>query len=142
MLDLKNIFSNKISIVGAGKLGQAIAKGFLKSEKIPANQITLTRRNNKALSPFKKQGFIVSSDNCDAVSNTSVVIISVDPQGMKKLLEEIAPPSDYKRTYFNFHSYRSGYLRIKAEHSKWSSGVSHHAQCGNCDWRINDMYFL
>ena len=56
MLELKNIFSNKISIVGAGKLGQAIAKGFLKSEKIPANQITLTRRKRKALSPFKKQG--------------------------------------------------------------------------------------
>ena len=91
MLDLKNIFSNKISIIGAGKLGQAIAKGFLKSGKISANQITLTRRNRKVLSPFKKQGFIVSSDNCDAVSNTNVVIVSVDPQGMKKLLEEIAP---------------------------------------------------
>ena len=91
MLDLKNIFSNKISIIGAGKLGQAIAKGFLKSEKVSAKQITLTKRNRKALSPFKKQGFIVSSDNCDAVSNTNIVIVSVDPQGMKKLLEEIAP---------------------------------------------------
>ena len=43
MLNLKNIFSNKISIIGSGKLGQAIAKGFVKSEKIPANQIKTER---------------------------------------------------------------------------------------------------
>ena len=91
MLNIKNIFSNKISIIGAGNLGQAIAKGLVRSKNISTNQITLTRRNIKALAPFKKQGFIVSSDNYEAVANASVVIVSVNPQGMKKILKETAP---------------------------------------------------
>jgi len=86
MNDLKKL---KICILGGGNIGQAMAKGFVASGQILANQIIVTRRKSHLLEQLAKEGFITQVDNCDAVRKTNVLILAVQPQQLKKLLQEI-----------------------------------------------------
>jgi len=87
MNDLKEL---KICILGGGNIGQAMAKGFVASGKISAKQIILTRRKLHLLEPLAKQGFITQVDNCSAIRSADVLILAVQPQQLKKLLQEIS----------------------------------------------------
>jgi len=57
----------KIAIIGGGNLGTAIALGLIKSEFIPAQQITVTKRNTNTLVGLEAIGVKISTDNLDAV---------------------------------------------------------------------------
>ena len=57
----------KISIIGAGNLGQAIAKGLVKSGSYFSENITLTRRILSELSSFADHGFRVTDNNSSAI---------------------------------------------------------------------------
>ncbi len=76
-----------IAIIGCGNLGHAIANGLL--EKVPAHQITATRRNTSALQDLQEQGVQVTSDNARAVRNAQVIILALKPYNIGKVLEEI-----------------------------------------------------
>jgi len=91
MNDLKKL---KVCILGGGNIGQAMAKGFVASGQILANQIIITRRKIQLLEPLAKEGFITKVDNCDAIRNVHVVILAVQPQQLKKLLLEISQEID------------------------------------------------
>ena len=91
MNDLKKI---RICILGGGNIGQAIAKGFVASGQISANQILLTRRKLSLLEPLAKQGFITQVDNCSATRNAEIIILAVQPQQLKNLLTEISGEID------------------------------------------------
>ncbi len=88
---------NKISIIGAGNIGTSIASGLSKSEKFNTKDITLTRRRLELLEPFRKEGFIITSDNEEALEKSNIVIIAVEPQQLDDLLEEISPALDPKK---------------------------------------------
>lgn len=81
----------KISIIGGGNLGTAIAMGLIKSEFIAAQHITVTRRNTNALAGLQAIGVQVSSDNIAAVQNSDTVILAIKPFQIKEVLEQIAP---------------------------------------------------
>jgi pyrroline-5-carboxylate reductase len=86
MIDLKQL---RVCILGGGNIGQAMAKGFVASGQILSNQIIVTRRKSHLLEQLAKEGFITQVDNCDAVRNANVLILAVQPQQLKKLLQEI-----------------------------------------------------
>ena len=80
---------NNIAILGAGKIGQAIAKGMKLSGKFSSSQITLTRKNITMLGHMQKDGFNVTNDNLAAITSSQLIIISVGPQDIVSLLNEI-----------------------------------------------------
>ena len=81
--------SKKIAIIGAGNLGTAIATGLTKTGYIKATNITITRRNLKALDEFERKGFVVTSNNETASKNADIVILAVKPFQVKEVLTEI-----------------------------------------------------
>lgn len=89
--------SKRISIIGAGNIGTAIAGGLASSSGFSANSITLTRRRLPLLEPWAEKGFNITSDNNEAVSGSDIVIIAVEPQQMDDVLAEINPSLDPKK---------------------------------------------
>lgn len=85
MVSIKNI-----AILGAGNIGLSIAKGLQNSDLYTAKNIFLTRRKINLIDEYKNSGFKVSSDNNQAVSNSEVIIIAVQPQQVNELLSEIS----------------------------------------------------
>ncbi|MBC8345691.1 MAG: pyrroline-5-carboxylate reductase [Candidatus Marinimicrobia bacterium] len=77
---------NKITIIGAGNLGQAIAHGLGKTDLFSPGNITLTRRTLSELTQISDSGFNVSNDNASAINESDIVIISVGPQDAEKVL--------------------------------------------------------
>ncbi|TZF81702.1 pyrroline-5-carboxylate reductase [Pedobacter sp. BS3] len=81
----------KIAILGSGNMGLALASGLVKANYVNAGDITLTRRNLSALNTYAEQGYQVTSDNRQAVTESSVVILAVLPQQLNTLFEQIKP---------------------------------------------------
>src|SRR4030042_3351261 len=81
----------RITIMGAGNIGAAIANGVVKSGRFPAEDITLTRRRIHLLDGMKEQGFTIEGNNQEAVRQSEVVVIAVEPQRIDDVLKEIAP---------------------------------------------------
>ncbi len=80
-----------IAILGSGNIGLSLAKGLVKAGIYQPEQITLTRRNVKALSALADNGYNVTSDNSNAVKDADIVVLAVLPQQLNKLLQEIKP---------------------------------------------------
>ncbi|AIM35666.1 pyrroline-5-carboxylate reductase [Sphingobacterium sp. SG20118] len=81
----------RITIIGTGNIGLSLAKGLVKKQFCPADQITLTRRNVKALYAESQEGFIVTDNNLLAVKEADIIVFAILPQQLRKVLEEIAP---------------------------------------------------
>jgi pyrroline-5-carboxylate reductase len=81
---------NNIAILGGGNIGLSIAKGLQNSNLYDAKNIYITRRRIDLLEEYKNLGFKVSSNNNNAVSNSEVIIIAVQPQQLNELLSEIS----------------------------------------------------
>ena len=81
--------NDKIAIIGAGNIGTSIAKGLVASNKYSPKQIILTRRKTKPLETFGKQGFVIEKDNSSAVKMAQIVILTVKPQQIAKVLSGI-----------------------------------------------------
>jgi pyrroline-5-carboxylate reductase len=81
--------ADKIAILGGGNIGISIAKGLIKTKKFKAENIYITRRNISAIYDFSKKGFIVTKKNIEAVKNSKIIIIAVQPQQLNDLLPEI-----------------------------------------------------
>ena len=80
---------NKITLIGCGNIGNAIAQGLVKSKKYTPDNIILTRRSAKHLHHFQEQGFTVSTDNCTAVSRSEIIILAITPSQIVHVLKEI-----------------------------------------------------
>ncbi len=81
--------SKQIAILGGGNLGIAIAEGLLKSNSIPAGNISMTRRRPELLVHLKNKGIHVSADNKLAVSNADIILLTVKPHQAETVLKEI-----------------------------------------------------
>ena len=57
----------KITIIGGGNLGTAIAEGLLKSKFSKAADIIVTKRNTSTLKSLKEKGVDITDDNSSAV---------------------------------------------------------------------------
>lgn len=83
----------KTAILGCGNIGLSLARGLVKTGCQPAD-ITLTRRNLSHLQEQDREGYLVTSDNLQASANSSVIILSVLPQQLDILLDQIGPAID------------------------------------------------
>jgi len=83
--------NKKISIIGSGNIGSAIYRGLTKSGRFSPSDFILTRRRTELLAPFVEEGATVLSDNSSAVSQADIVILTVLPKQLFKVLDEIKP---------------------------------------------------
>jgi pyrroline-5-carboxylate reductase len=80
---------NKISIIGGGNLGSAIAKGLLLSKNYKPESITVTRNRINLLKGLADKGINVHTDNVRAVNDGDVIILAVKPKKIDIILNEI-----------------------------------------------------
>lgn len=82
----------KITIIGAGNMGGAIARAIASTGNafIQPSDLTLTARSEETLSRFN-EGFKTTTDNSKAVSDADMVIFAVKPWLMENVLREVAP---------------------------------------------------
>ena len=83
----------KITIIGAGNMGGAIARALAVSD-ISDLEITCTVRSAEKLERLSRAGFIATSDNRAAVKNADVVIFAVKPWLMEAVVRDVAPFMD------------------------------------------------
>ena len=76
---------NKISIIGAGRLGLSIAKGLVGSGQYKPEDIILNRRNVKAINELSTKGFKIESNQKLAIEKSDLIIVSVGPKDIKSI---------------------------------------------------------
>lgn len=79
----------KITIIGGGNLGSAIAGGLTDSGRKAAD-ITVTRRRTDKISHLQKKGIRVLSDNVKAIEKADIILLCVLPQKVNEVLDEIS----------------------------------------------------
>lgn len=89
--------SKRITIIGGGNLGIAMAEGLLKSAFATPQQITVTRRTLERLQPLKEAGVTITDNNAEAIKNGDVIIVALKPYNVKEVLHGLKSAFDPKR---------------------------------------------
>lgn len=69
----------KLTIIGAGNMGGATARGLVRAGRLAASDITVADLNQDILSRFAAAGYNTSNDNAQAVKGADIVILAVKP---------------------------------------------------------------
>lgn len=85
------MIDQKITIIGGGNLGSAIALGLIKSKIIQPSAITVTRRRLNLLENLQEQGVFITSDNVEASQNADIIILAIKPYQVLAIIDEIKP---------------------------------------------------
>src|SRR5574342_637193 len=87
-----------IAFLGAGNMAEAFIKGLLRAGVAsPAEILCTDRRLDRLAELARLYGIRTSPDNRAAAAEAQIVFLSVKPQVMNKLLDEIAPALDQKK---------------------------------------------
>ena len=93
----------KVAIIGAGSLGQSIAKGLLINNVV--SSLYLTKRNTDSLSKFNEyKEVVLIFDNREAVKNADILIFEVQPRHFNRILESIQPLLNDNRIPCNYRN--------------------------------------
>ena len=77
-----------LSIIGMGKMGEAIARGLMDSSLRSGFRIMgTTRTEDSARDASKSLGFEVSTSNQDAIREADIILLSVKPHQVEKILK-------------------------------------------------------
>lgn len=87
------MLKNKVlTLIGAGKLGEALLEGLLKQSSIECKDMRATVGRESSVDRVKdKLGVETSTNNKDAIDGADIIILSIKPQKMQLILEEIKP---------------------------------------------------
>ncbi len=87
-----------IAFLGAGNMAEAFIKGLLRAGvAVPAEILCTDRRRDRLDELTRLYGVRTSMDNRAAAAEAQIVFLSVKPQVMNKLLDEIAPALDQRK---------------------------------------------
>jgi pyrroline-5-carboxylate reductase len=79
-----------IAILGAGKMGEALLSGLLRAGRPPSDVAAVVRRPERGDELRETYGVPVLSAE-EAAKNASTLVVTVKPQDMARMLDEIAP---------------------------------------------------
>ena len=84
-----------IAVLGAGKIGEAVARGLSGSDKV--SRVIITKRNLSTLEALEKsKKFEITSDNKRAAQKADIIVIAVKAGDAKHVLQEIVDYADDK----------------------------------------------
>ncbi|MDE2731983.1 MAG: pyrroline-5-carboxylate reductase [Bacteroidota bacterium] len=80
-----------LAVLGAGNIGRALIGGLINGGHIAATQVYATRRRKEALAELANQypGVHTDADNVAASADATVIVLSVKPANVAKIIEEI-----------------------------------------------------
>src|SRR5581483_323230 len=82
----------RIAIVGTGRLGESLLRGFLSSGWRTADDLVVTaRRPERRAELSERYGVSAVESNAEAVAAARLAIVAVKPQDVDTVLAEIAP---------------------------------------------------
>jgi pyrroline-5-carboxylate reductase len=83
----------KIGFIGSGNMATALIKGIIKAELVPSDSIYASDLDLEKLDSLKKEFEIntIYKDNSKLVTDVDIVVLSIKPQIMGKILKEITP---------------------------------------------------
>lgn len=83
--------NKKLTLLGAGKLGEALISGLIKNSPLKKEDIRLTVGRQESCERVKtKLDMEPTLDNKSAVSGADIIVIAVKPQKMDTILDEIS----------------------------------------------------
>lgn len=84
---------SSIGFLGAGKIANAMARGFISAGLVRAEDITAsaTRGNSPNLVRMKDQGVTVTSSNIEVIKKSNIVWIATKPHTVGAVLREVSP---------------------------------------------------
>jgi pyrroline-5-carboxylate reductase len=81
----------KLVVLGAGKLGGILLRAYLKQRLFVSTRVTATVNHaERAAALAKELGIAVTTDNREAVKGADIILLTVKPQTVAKVLQEIA----------------------------------------------------
>ncbi|HXK74868.1 MAG TPA: pyrroline-5-carboxylate reductase [Bacteroidaceae bacterium] len=83
----------KITIIGAGNMGGAIARGLINSAGVSPTDLTITAASEETLQNFQLEFPTIRTtrDNADAVVGATYVLLAVKPWLVPQVIEQIVP---------------------------------------------------
>ncbi|XP_076456945.1 pyrroline-5-carboxylate reductase 3-like isoform X1 [Babylonia areolata] len=79
-----------VGFIGGGRMTQAIARSFIGSGLVHPNNITISDPSSQVRETFKELGVNIAKDNREVVSRSDMVVLSVKPNVMRPVLEEVS----------------------------------------------------
>jgi pyrroline-5-carboxylate reductase len=84
--------ARKIAIIGGGRLGESLLRGLLSSGWRTADDLVVTaRREERRAELAERYGVSTGETNAEAVAEARLIVLSVKPQDIDAVVEEIAP---------------------------------------------------
>lgn len=89
----------KITIIGSGNIGGAIARGLAKGSIFKASDITCTAQSGATLDKMKSihPDFVLTRNNAEAARGADIIIIAVKPWRVEMIIDEIKPALDLNK---------------------------------------------
>lgn len=87
----------KVTIIGAGNMGGAIAIGLYKSGAVKASDLAVSDKSEAVLGRFSALGINTFTDNARAVKGADIVMVVVKPWIVEPVIAGIRPVLDYSR---------------------------------------------
>ncbi|NUP31915.1 MAG: NAD(P)-binding domain-containing protein, partial [Streptomycetaceae bacterium] len=82
--------TRRVAVIGAGKIGEALLSGMLRGGKRPDDLIVTARREERARELHDRYG-VETATNAEAAKAADTLILTVKPQDMGTLLDELGP---------------------------------------------------
>jgi len=82
--------SEGIAILGAGTMGEALLSGMIRAGR-PVSSLVVTTHDESKADVLRERYRVSVTGNVDAVSAAATVVVTVKPQDIGALLDEIAP---------------------------------------------------
>ncbi|MGH7981810.1 MAG: pyrroline-5-carboxylate reductase [Candidatus Udaeobacter sp.] len=88
----RELSDKKLAVLGAGKLGGILLRAYLNQGLFVSNRVSATVRHpEKATALAKELGVSVTTHNRQAVKDADIILLTVKPQTVAEVLQEIAP---------------------------------------------------
>lgn len=89
----------KVTIIGTGNMGGAIARSLAKGRIVKASDITCTAQSAATLKKMRavNPDFVLTQDNVSAVKDAELILIAVKPWRVEAVIHQIKGALDYER---------------------------------------------
>ncbi|MEY9962096.1 pyrroline-5-carboxylate reductase [Streptacidiphilus sp. MAP12-16] len=81
--------TQRVAVLGTGKIGEALVSGLLRAGKSPSDVVVTARRPERAAELRERYG-VEAVGNAEAAKTADTLILTVKPQDMGALLDELA----------------------------------------------------
>src|SRR3989449_8563062 len=83
------MIDQRVAVLGLGKIGTILLRGLLKAGLSPSNACATVRHADRTRALGGKLTLAVGTDNRAAARSADIILISVKPQNVGELLDEI-----------------------------------------------------